>query len=267
MTARTALPSLLLSLLLPACAADGGAVPSAAEEGAANVDGTPGVADAADDDADAQGPAAGAAEGDDDDEGEGGWTSLFDGTSAAAWRGFRQQDLPAGWQVRDGCLVRSGPGGDIVSREVYDDFELVLEWRIAPGGNSGIFFHVAEDADHVWQTGPEMQVLDNAGHPDGADPRTSAGANYALHAPVRDVTRPVGTFNEARIRVEGGRVTHWLNGVKLLEYVLLSPEWEARVGASKFASMPRYGREGSGHIALQDHGDEVAYRDIRIRRL
>jgi cytochrome c len=183
-----------------------------------------------------------------------GFQLLFDGRSTAGWRNFGASGPAKGWQAADGALVRTGGGGDLVTDEVYRDFELRLEWRIAKGGNSGIFFHVADEGQAVWQTGPEMQVLDNDEHPDGRNPLTSAGSNYALHAPSRDVTRPVGMWN-------------WLNGEKVVEYELWSPEWKALVAASKFASMPGYGARKEGRIALQDHGDRVEYRNIRIRRL
>lgn len=204
-----------------------------------------------------------------DQEKKGGWKLLFDGKSTTGWRGFGKERAPDGWQAVNGCLVRVGPGGDIITEREFQDFELSLEWRISAAGNSGIFFHVAEDPElkYVWQTGPEMQVLDNAEHPDGRSPLTSAGSNYALMAPPRDVTQPVGLFNQARIVVKGPHVEHWLNGEKLLEYELWSPQWEQLVAGSKFASMPRYGREKKGHIALQDHGDKVWFRNIKIREL
>jgi len=194
-----------------------------------------------------------------------GWKLLFDGRTTRGWRGFRQDSVPDGWQAVDGTLARVGPGGDLVTEEEFASFELALEWRVSPGGNSGIFFHVSDDRAHVWETGPEMQVLDNERHPDGRDPRTSAGSNYALHAPARDVTRPAGLWNEARLLARHGRVEHWLNGTKLLEYSLWTPEWEALVAGSKFAAMEGYGRNRTGRIALQDHGDPVAFRNIRIR--
>ena len=197
-----------------------------------------------------------------------GWQSLFDGASAAAWRGFRSKELPAqGWKVEDGALACEGGGGDLVSREEFQDFELELDWKISPGGNSGIFFHVSEEREHVWETGPELQILDDERHPDGQNPLTSAGANYALHAPPRELARPVGSWNHARLVVRGAHVEHWLNGAKLLEYELGDADWKARVAASKFAAMPGYGLAPSGHLALQDHGDRVWFRDIRVRRL
>lgn len=197
------------------------------------------------------------------------WISLFDGKSAAAWRGYLKADLPAGWQVVDGALTRVAEAGDIITRQQFDNFELELEWQVAPGGNSGIFFHVREDTAFaaVYVSGPEFQVLDNQAHRDGLDPRTSAGSNYALHAPARDVTRTPGEWNQARLVVNGSHVEHWLNGVKLLEYELWSDDWKQRVAASKFKDMPAYGQARTGHIALQDHGDWVAFRNIRIRPL
>jgi len=198
---------------------------------------------------------------------EAGWRLLFDGRTTRGWRGFKRSEAPAGWQAQDGVLARAAEAGDLVTEEEFEDFELAFEWKIAPGGNSGVFFRVSEDRDQVWETGPEMQILDNEAHGDGKDPRTSAGANYALHAPRWDATRPAGLWNEARIRVEGNRVAHELNGRKLLEYELGSAEWKDLVAASKFASMPGYGRNRRGRIALQDHGDRVEFRNLKIRVL
>ncbi len=200
------------------------------------------------------------------DERAAGWRLLFDGTTLDGWRAFKSTAPPAGWRAVDAALVRDGAGGDILTVEEFDDFELRLQWKISPGGNSGIFFHVSLDGEYVWSTGPEMQVLDNAGHADGKAPLTSAGSNYALHAPARDVTRPVGDWNDVRLVSKGAHVEHWLNDVKLLEYELWNPDWEARVKASKFGTMPGYGRARTGRIALQDHGDRVWYRNIKIRR-
>ena len=198
-----------------------------------------------------------------------GWQLLFDGHDAASsWRGFRREDLPASWTAEDGQLIYTGEGGgDIITRETWDDFDLHLEWMVQPGGNSGIFFNVAEDAGAVWATGPEMQILDNAMHSDGQNPLTSAGANYALHKAPFDSSLPPGRWNHARISVQGDHVQYWLNGLKTADYELGSPQWTARVRDSKFVNMPRYGTEVSGHIALQDHGDRVAFRNIRIKRL
>lgn len=196
-----------------------------------------------------------------------GWGLLFDGESMAQWRGFRMEDMHEGWAIEDGCIVRVGGGGDIITREQFDDFELSLEWKLTEGGNSGIFYNAVEDFGAVYESAPEMQVLDNGTHNDGKNTLTSAGANYGLIAPSQDVTRPIGEFNQVLIRVQGNHVEHHLNGHKLLEYELGGEAWEALVAASKFKDMPGYGRSPAGHIALQDHGDKVYYRNLKIRRL
>ena len=196
-----------------------------------------------------------------------GWLLLFDGENLSAWRGFQQDTLPHGWQAVDGTLARVGRAGDIVTLEQFDDFELVFDWRVADSGNSGVMFRVTEVIAPAWHSGPEFQVLHNQGHRDGADPITSAGSNYAVHPPARDVTRPVGEWNTSRLLVDGQHVEHWMNGVKVLEYELESADWRRRVQASKFSALPKYGREPLGHIAIQDHGDPVAYRNLKIRRL
>ncbi len=205
------------------------------------------------------------------EEKSGGWQLLFDGKTTAGWRKYGGGDVPAKWSVKDGALVfdprAAGEGGDIVTTGAYDSFELAIEWRISPGGNSGIMYRVAEGPAEPWRTGPEYQVLDNARHPDGRNKLTSAASCYGLYAPTKDATRPVGEWNQARIIIDGQHVEHWLNGVKVVAYDLGSDEWEQRVKKSKFRSMPRYGREARGHIDLQDHGDPVAYRNIKLRPL
>jgi cytochrome c len=196
-----------------------------------------------------------------------GWKLLFDGQTTAGWRAYRKDHMPDGWQVEDGCLVRLGPGGDIITAGEFDNFELKFEWRICAAGNSGVFYRVNEDLDWPFFTGPEFQVLDNAEHADGRNSLTSAGSNYALHAPVRDTTALVGFFNQVRIVCDGPHVEHWLNGVKIVEYELWTDEWKQMVADSKFKAWPNYGLMKQGHIVLQDHGDQVWYRNIKIRAL
>jgi Domain of Unknown Function (DUF1080) len=195
------------------------------------------------------------------------WLILFDGQSLEAWRGFKKDRVPAGWQVVDGELTRVGEAGDLITREKFGDFELELEWKVAEGGNSGIMYRVTEDAGATYETGPEMQVLDDVRHKDGQSRLTSAGSAYGLYAAPAGVVKPAGEWNAVRIVVRGSQVEHWLNGTKVVEYQLESPDWESKVAASKFKDWPGYGRAASGHIALQDHGDRVAYRNIRIRTL
>ena len=194
------------------------------------------------------------------------WRSLFDGRTTAGWRGYRQKTIPDGWTVADGALTRAGKGGDIITVDQFGDFELTLEWKVAPGANSGVFFRITEDDPVMWHGAPEIQVIDNS-YKGGLKPEQTAGSNYDLHAPAKDVTRKPGEWNEMRILVKGNHVEHWLNGVKIVEYELGSEDWTRRVQASKFKDHPAYGRARRGHIGLQDHGDAVAYRRIRIREL
>ncbi|MEO8199794.1 MAG: DUF1080 domain-containing protein [Gemmatimonadota bacterium] len=197
----------------------------------------------------------------------GGWRLLFDGRSTDGWRGYRKTTMPEGWKVIDGTLTRASEAGDIVTRDEFASFELSLEWKISTGGNSGIMYRVTEAADASYESGPEMQVLDDAVHADGHSPLTSAGAVYGLYPAERGVVKPAGQWNAARVVVRGNHVEHWLNGVKLATYELGSPDWEAKVKASKFHEWPGYGRATKGFIALQDHGDQVSYRNIKIRVL
>ncbi len=196
------------------------------------------------------------------------WVNLLDG-STKAWRGYGVDSMPSAWQFdpTTGVLTRTRFGGDIITRAQYADFELELEWQIRRGGNSGIFYRATEGTKVIYENAPEMQILDNAVHNDGKNTLTSAGANYALDAPVRDVTRPVGEWNKARIVAVGPHVEHWLNDVKLLEYRLWTPEWTAKVAKTKFNQWPSYGLAKRGHIGLQEHGDVIAFRNIRIREL
>lgn len=196
-----------------------------------------------------------------------GFRLLFDGRTTAGWRGFRRDAAPSGWQVVDGALTRVASGGDLMTIEQFENFELRLGWMVAPGGNSGIFYRVTEDSNQTYKTGPEMQVLDDARHADGQSRLTSAGACYGLYPSPAGVVRPAGEWNEVRILVNGPHVEHWLNGQKVVEYELGSPDWRERVSRSKFRDWPGFGEARRGHIALQDHGDRVAYRNIRIRAL
>jgi hypothetical protein len=196
-----------------------------------------------------------------------GWRLLFDGRTTEGWRGYKQQTAPDGWQAIDGELTRVAAGGDIITNEQFGDFELALEWKVAEGGNSGIMYRVTEEAGATYETGPEMQVLDDEGHADGKSRLTAAGSLYGLYAAPAGVVKPAGGWNAVRIVARGRHVEHWLNGVKVVECEIGSSDWEAKVAASKFKAWPRFGRAASGHIALQDHGDRVAYRDIRVRSL
>lgn len=204
------------------------------------------------------------------DEEADGWRLLFDGRSTDGWRNFKSDHIGSAWQVEDGALtLTEAGGGDIVTEETFEHFELALEWKIAEGGNSGIFFNVVESEAYnaVFETGPEYQLLDDERAEDNEDPTHRAGANYDLHAPAEDATRPAGQWNTTRIVVRDGRVQHYLNGTEIVDYKLWTDAWREDVAGSKFAAMDGYGQARSGHIALQDHGDRVWFRNIKIRPL
>lgn len=197
-----------------------------------------------------------------------GWVVLFDGKDAGKeLRGFKRADLPADWKVEDGALVLRGKGGDIVTKGEYQDFEFTVDWKVAPGGNSGIMWHVSEDFNYPWETGPEMQVLDDALHADGKSRLTSAGACYALYPAPAGAVKPAGEWNTAYIKVVGPKVVYRLNGVTTAEFDMSSKEWKDRIAGSKFASMKDFASRSTGHIALQDHGDVVMYRNMKVRPL
>ena len=196
-----------------------------------------------------------------------GWRLLFDGRTTDGWRGFRKTSIPSAWKVVDGALTRTGEGGDIVTTQKFKNFELTLEWKVAPGGNSGIFYRASEDDDAIYWTAPEMQVLDDDVHPDGKSQLTSAGAAYGLYPAPRGAVKPLGQWNTARILVDGDHVVHWLNGVKMADYRLGSPDWQARVKNSKFSKWPEYGQAKQGYIGLQEHENPVAFRNIKIKVL
>ena len=198
---------------------------------------------------------------------ESGWQLLFDGKSTEQWRGYRSETFPDGWVVEEGTLHRADSGGDIITKEQFSDFEFSIEWRVEGPGNSGLLFRVSEEEEATFMTGPEYQILNNEAHPAGTDPVKQAGANYGLHAPSKDMTRPEGEWNHARILVVGTHVEHWLNGEKIVEYELLSDDWQQRVAGTKFSQWPKYGRVPRGHLALQDHNDLVWYRNIKVRPL
>ncbi len=198
------------------------------------------------------------------------WTVLFDGNSTDAWRAFNRDTFPNdGWAIENGALktIVGGDVVDIITKDQYVNFELELEWKVSPGGNSGIFFGVNEQDGSVWQSGLEMQVLDDSLHHDGQNPKTSAASLYALIAPQNKALKPVGEFNKARLLVNGAHAEHWLNGVKLLEYELGSEALAELIAESKFKDLANFGEAKVGHIALQHHGEEVWYRNIRIRPL
>ena len=193
-----------------------------------------------------------------------GWRLLFDGDSLAQWRSYKEDSVNTGWGIENSCLTRLGDGGDLITQEQFSDFELRLEWRISEAGNSGIFIRGDESGLSMHYSGFEMQVLDNAGHPDASIPSHISGAYYDMMAPDHDTTQPVGYWNQARIIANGPHIEYWLNGRQTAEFDLGSDEWQALYQQSKFTDRPNYGTLMQGHIGFQDHQDKVWFRNIRI---
>jgi hypothetical protein len=203
-----------------------------------------------------------------DAKGAGEWRPLFDGKTTTGWRGYKSPDVPAGWAIADGVLVKEGKSSDLVTKDQYGDFELEFDWKLAPGGNAGVLYRGTEEYDHIYWSAPEYQLLDDAAHADGKNRLTSAGSAYALYPPPAGVVKPAGEWNSSRIVAKGAHVEHWLNGKKVVAYELWSPDWEAKVKASKFKDWPNYGRAKKGYIAIQgDHEGALSLRNVRIREL
>jgi hypothetical protein len=208
-----------------------------------------------------------------------GWKLLFDGKTTNGWRGFHAESFPAnGWMVEDGAIKRvakgatPGGGGDIITAGEYGNFELAIEWKLTAGGNSGLKYLIAEPAGSTSRSGVgyEMQILDDERHPDakmGVNGNRTAGSLYDLIAPSSHAARPIGEWNEARLVVRGKHVEHWLNGQRVVQFEIGSPEMKALIAKSKYKDIKGFGDATSGHILLQDHGDEVWFRNIKLRQL
>ena len=201
-----------------------------------------------------------------------GWQLLFNGRDLDGWRSFDGGAPSPSWVVRDGTLeltATSGrmSGGDLVSANSYGAFELTLDWKVECGGNSGVLYLARNvpQTRQIYETGLEMQILDDAGHPDGKIPSHHAGALYDLTVPPAGVARPAGSWNHARLLVEHGRIRQWLNGKPTADVSYGDDAWRSRVAASKFAKMPFFGTFPSGLIALQDNGEPVAFRNVKLR--
>ncbi len=209
-----------------------------------------------------------------------GWILLFDGQSTSGWRSYNKTTFPEkGWVIEDGCLKcngsgagEAGGGGDIVTNDKYSNFEFTLEWKISEGGNSGIFYLAQEKADQpIWKSAPEMQILDNERHPDaklGKDGNRQAGSLYDLIAAKPQNAKPAGGWNTIKIMVYQGTVVHYQNGEQVVEYHLWTDDWKNMVKNSKFKDYADFMNPAKeGVIGLQDHGNDVWFRNIKIKNL
>lgn len=207
-----------------------------------------------------------------------GWQLLFDGKTNKGWHTFNKTTIGSAWQVKDDALMldasqkenwQTKGGGDIVSDEAYDNFHLKLEWKIATNGNSGIILFIQEDTKYkyAWETGPEMQVLDNAGHPDAKIIKHRAGDLYDLISCSRETVKPAGEWNQVEIISKDGLIEFYLNSEKVVSTTFWNDDWKKLIAGSKFKSMPDFGKFPKGRIGLQDHGDNVWFRNIKIRKL
>lgn len=209
-----------------------------------------------------------------------GWVLLFDGNTSSGWHGYNKEGFPdKGWNIEDGTLQvlgsgagEAGDGGDIITDKQYGNFELSLEWKVSEGGNSGIFYLAQEKPSQpIWKSAPEMQILDNEKHPDarlGVDGNRAAGSLYDLIPGKKEVVKPAGEWNAIKILVYRGTVVHTVNGVNVLEYHLWTDDWKTMVANSKFKDYEDFVNTAkTGHIGLQDHGDDVWFRNIKIKEL
>ncbi len=206
---------------------------------------------------------------------QGKWVKLFDGKTTQGWHTYGKQTVGSGWKAEDGTLhldpkAKQNDGGDLVTDKEYSNFHLKLEWKVAPKSNSGILLFVHEDPvkyDQTYSTGLEMQVLDNEGHPDGKITKHRAGDLYDLVKSSTEPVKPVGEWNKVEIISNNGKLDFTLNGAKIVSTSMWDENWKNLIAGSKFAEWENFGTFKSGKISLQDHGDEVWYRNISIKEL
>jgi hypothetical protein len=208
-----------------------------------------------------------------------GWQQLFDGKEIKGWHTYGNTAPGKAWRVDDGAIhfdpaakksMGNKEGGDLVTDEAYENFHLALDWKVAPNANSGIIFLVQDDPkkyNATYLTGPEMQVLDNAGHPDAKIYKHKAGDLYDLIASSKEAQKPAGEWNHAEIVLNKGKLDFHLNGVNVVSTTMWDDNWNQLVAGSKFKGWSDFARNKSGHIALQDHGDPVWFKNIQIKRL
>jgi hypothetical protein len=203
-----------------------------------------------------------------------GWELLFDGKTTKGWRNYNSKEISAAWKINDESLYldrsnKEVKGGDIITEGEYENYEFSYDWKISKCGNSGLIFDVVEGEKYkaVWHTGPEMQVLDNSCHPDAKIIKHRAGDLYDLISCSTETVKPAEEWNTAKIISKDSHYEFYLNGTKVVEFTMHTPEWDAMIAGSKFKCMPDFGKAKKGHFALQDHGDPVWFRNIKIKKL
>jgi len=199
-----------------------------------------------------------------------GWVLLFDGKTMNGWKTYKGVEQE-GWTIANGELFCKEEGvkkrADLITAEMYENYELVFDWKISPKHNSGLVYRCTEENGASYESGPEYQLIDDVGYPSKLSDKQLSGANYDMNPPASKLVKPVGEFNQGKIVVNKAHVEHWLNGVKVVEYELWSPEWEKTKAGSKWRDVKTYGMSKTGYIALQDHGGGVSFKNIKLRKL
>lgn len=194
-----------------------------------------------------------------------GWVSLFDGKTFNGWRNYKGEGVRDGWKIVDGTMQHTKDGGDLITEKQYENYELKLEWKIEEGSNSGLFLSVQEDQKKIYYTGIEMQILDDERHPDGVHEKHVSGACYGLYKPPAGAVGKVGSWNKVRVLKQGDHYQFFLNEVKTADFKTEGEEFRKLVAESKFKKWPAFATHLKGHIGLQDHGNVVWFRHLKIR--
>ncbi len=199
-----------------------------------------------------------------------GWKLLFDGKTTNGWKSYQGKEQD-GWAIANGELFCKETGvkkrADLITVEMFDNFELTIDWKISPKHNSGIIYRCTEENGASYESGPEYQLIDDLGYPDKLNDKQLSGANYDMDAPIAKVMKLANEYNHTKIIVNNAHVEHWLNGTKVVEYEFWTPEWEKTKAGSKWKDLKTYGMSKTGHIAIQDHGGGVTLKNIKIRKL
>jgi hypothetical protein len=198
-----------------------------------------------------------------DAENAAGWKLLFDGKTTTGWRNYGKPGISDKWKVIDGVLDGRDGAGDIITTDQYGAFELVLDYKIPKGGNSGVMYHVTEEGRQPYETGPEVQIYDDHGEA-GAQ---KTGFLYQLYGSDVDTTKPAGEWNQMRLLITPVKCETWINGTKYHEYVIGSDDWKAKLAKGKFNKFPNFAKHDRGFICLQEHGGGVSFRNIKIRKI